>query len=106
MVAHSGGTLLVLALLLLAAPAQALSEAECRQDAEALLQDIERNRQQSGQQYQQAIDAAGSDQERATIKAQMEQIWQDEEQQRAMADQMLRDCLRFVQTLKQQANTI
>ena len=98
---RKGTTLLVLALLFLAAPAQALSEAECRQDAQSLLQDIERNRQQSTRQYEQSLQAAESDQERAAIKEQMEQLWNEEELQRGMADQMLRDCLGYLQAQKQ-----
>ncbi len=68
-----------------------------------LLTEISRNRQRSVELYLQAQSEAASAQERALLKEQMEETWQEEEIQLAQADQALRDCLRYVQILRQKS---
>jgi len=88
---------------LLTAPAWALTERDCRRDSQALLTEISRNRQHSVELYLQAQSEALSEQERAMLKEQMEETWQEEEIQLAQVDQALRDCLRYVQLLQQKS---
>ncbi len=95
--------LIVPLVVLLALPARALTEAECRQDAENLLAEISRNRRNSVESYRLALAAAGGETERERLKEQMEQVWHEEELQLGLADQILRDCLRYLQSLQRQS---
>ncbi len=92
-------------LMFLMSPAQvvAVTELECRQDSQALLKEIADNRRLSNDQYRQALVEAGSESERRGLTEQMEQTWHEEERQLNTADQLLRDCLRHVRRLEQQA---
>ncbi len=78
------------------AAGEALSEDVCKRDHAQLLADIETARALGVRQLQQAIDRSTSDDERAELEAQREQLWDQEEQQRVFADVTLRDCLRYV----------
>jgi len=95
--------LMVAVVFMLTAPARALTEGECRQDSQDLLEEISRNRRHSNEQYRQAMAEATTEQERATLKEQMEQTWHQEEIQLGLADHVLRDCLRHVQLLQQKS---
>ena len=94
---------MVAVVFMLTTPARALTESECRQDSQDLLEEISHNRQRSNEQYREAMAEANSEQERATLKEQMEQTWHQEEIQLGVADQALRDCLRHVQFLQQKS---
>ena len=95
--------LMLAVILMLTAPARALTESECRRDSQELLEEISRNRRHSNEQFRQAMAEANTEQERATLREQKEQIWHQEEIQLGVADQALRDCLRHVQFLKQKS---
>ena len=82
------------------ANAWSLTEQDCRDDSKALLDEIEHNRTNSIEQFRQAVAATISEQERATLKEQMEESWHEEEQHLATADMVLRDCLSHVEFLK------
>jgi hypothetical protein len=84
----------------LSANAWSLTEQDCRDDSKALLEEIERNRNNSTEQSRQAMAANISEQERATLKEQMEESWHEEERHLATADLVLRDCLSHVEFLK------
>jgi len=92
--------LMVPIVLVLTEPAWALSERECRRDSQELLTEISRNRQRSVDLYLQAQSEAATERERALLKEQMEEVWQEEEIQLAQADQALRDCLSYVKFLQ------
>jgi len=77
-----------------------LTEQDCRDDSKALLEEIERNRNNSTEQFRQAMTATISEQEHATLKERMEESWHEEERHLATADLVLRDCLSHVEFLK------
>ncbi len=92
--------LAVLFLWGLSTSAWSLTERDCRADSKALIEEIERNRNNSTEQFHQAMAANISEQERATLKEQMEESWHEEERHLATADMLLRDCLSHVEILK------
>ena len=75
---------------------EALSEDVCNRDYAQLLAGIESARAAGVRQLQQDIDRSTSDEERAELVSQREQLWDQEEQERVFADVILRDCLRYV----------
>ena len=70
-----------------------LSEADCRADLHAMHQEVAGNRARTVADLEAAIALAETEHERARIQHEINQAWDHEEQRRALADGVWRDCL-------------
>lgn len=91
-------TALLLLLFGLAAggAARALEASDCDADRERFFAALAENRDHSLHQLEAALAAAGSDDARAQLRYELDEVWHEEENGRAFADTVWRDCLRYV----------
>lgn len=75
---------------------ESLTEQVCHRDWAEMLSGIEAARADGVRQIDQAIAESTSQEERAELVAQRDELWDREEQERVFADVTLRDCLRYV----------
>ncbi len=73
-------------------PAGAVTTRECVEDFNALIAEIERNRQSAITKLNRQLTEADTRQQRDSLKFLLEQVWDDEERQRATAGMIRRDC--------------
>ena len=88
--------MLSLCLTVLATPANALTERDCRAHRDSVLDALARNRAQSIREVEQALREDLADGERQRLEEQREQAWEDEERMRHLGDQIWRDCMASV----------
>ena len=85
-------TTLLVALGVMATPAGAVTTRQCVEDFNALIAEIERNRQSAITKLNRQLTEADTHQQRDRLKFVVEQVWDDEERQRATAGMIRRDC--------------
>ena len=81
-------------------PVAAVDEKSCGQDRDQLVASLEKNRESSLEPLQRALDSTAEKTQRELLGYQIEQIWNHDEQMRAMADQIWRDCVWYVRSLR------
>ena len=84
-------TLLVV-LGVMTTPVGAVTTRQCVEDFNALIAEIERNRQSAITKLNRQLTEADTHQQRDSLKFLLEQVWDDEERQRATAGMIRRDC--------------
>ena len=85
-------TTLLVALGVMTTPAGAVTTRQCVEDFNALIAEIERNRQPAITRLNRQLTEADTDQQRDGLKFMREQVWDDEERQRVTAGIIRRDC--------------
>ena len=85
-------TTLLVALGVMTTPAGAVTTRQCVEDFNALIAEIERNRQSAITKLKRQLTEADTHQQRDSLKFVLEQVWDDEERQRATAGMIRRDC--------------
>jgi hypothetical protein len=88
--------LLLLSGLAAAGAARAFEASDCDADRERFFVALAENRDNSLRQLEAALAAAGSDDARGQLRVELEEVWHEEENGRAFADTVWRDCLRYV----------
>ena len=72
--------------------AGAVTTKQCARDFNALIAEIERNRQSAITRLNRQLTEVDTDQQRDSLKFMREQVWDDEERQRVTAGVIRRDC--------------
>ena len=85
-------TTLLVALGVMTTPAGAVTTRQCVEDFNALIAEIERNRQSAITRLNRQLTEVDTDQQRDGLKFMREQVWDDEERQRVTAGIIRRDC--------------
>jgi len=97
---HCLPALLTLAALIVAGAhgshAAGVTQESCDGDRRAMVEGVARNRETTVQMLQTSIAAATTDYEREHLRAELERAWDLEEEQRALADRVWRDCLAYL----------
>jgi hypothetical protein len=75
------------------AASAAVTEDECVASRDRLLEEIRQNRIYTEAHYQENLDAAEDDFERRQWQVHIDRAYDNEESQRAIADQIWRDCM-------------
>ena len=83
---------ILLALGVMTAPAAAVSTQQCKEDFNALISEIEHNRQSAITLLNRQLTKAETYQQRDRLKFMLEEVWDDEESQRGTASVIYRDC--------------
>ena len=81
-------------------PIAAADEKSCEQDRVQLVASLEKNRESSIEPVQRALDSTVEKTQRELSEYQIEQIWDHEEEMRAIVDQGWRDCMQHARSLK------
>ena len=84
--------IILLTLVVMTTRAGALTTQQCTEDFNALIAEIERNRKSVIINLNQQLAEADTHQQRDSLKFMLEQVWDDEESQRATAGIIRRDC--------------
>ena len=84
--------IVLLILVVMTTRAGAVTTQQCTEDFNALIAEIERNRQSVIINLNQQLAEADTRQQRDSLKFMLEQVWDDEESQRATAGMIRRDC--------------
>ena len=83
---------LIVVLGVITTSAGAVTTQECAEDFNALVAEIERNRQSAITRLNRQLTEVDTDQQRDSLKFMREQVWDDEERQRVTAGIIRRDC--------------
>ena len=83
---------LLLVLGVMTTSAGAVTTQECAEDFNALVAEIERNRQSTITRLNRQLTEVDTHQQRESLKFMWEQVWDDEERQRVTAGIIRRDC--------------
>ena len=83
---------IALALSIITAPAKAVTTQQCAEDFNALIAEIELNRQSAIFHLSRQLTEADTHQQRDSLRYMLEQVWDDEERQRVTAGMIRRDC--------------
>ena len=84
--------ILLVAMGVITTSAGAVTVQQCADDFNALIAEIERNRQSAITKLNRQLNEVETDQQRDSLKFMLEQVWDDEERQRVTANMIRRDC--------------
>ena len=84
--------ILLVVLDVMTTSAAALTTQQCARDFNAVIAEIERNRQSAITRLNRQLTEVDTDQQRDSLKFIREQVWDDEERQRVTAGIIRRDC--------------
>ncbi len=88
---------LLLGLWVLTSTSGSITQARCDSDLNELLASIERNKKYSLEQINSQLKTETDPRNRQNLEAAREQAWDQEEQKRAQAGHIWRDCMKAVQ---------
>ena len=83
---------ILMALGIITTQAMGITTRQCAEDFNALITEIERNRQTAITKLNHQLTEADTHQQRDSLKFLLEQVWDDEERQRVTASMIRRDC--------------
>ena len=83
---------ILMALGIINTPAKGITTQQCAEDFNALIAEIERNRQSAITKLNRQLTEADTHRQRDSLKFLLEQVWDDEERQRVTAGMIRRDC--------------
>jgi hypothetical protein len=81
-------------------PVFAVDEKTCDQHRDALVDSLASEREAMLAKVERALNESGDEREKEYLRSRREQIWDDEEQRRAVAEQIWRDCSRHFRSLQ------